>query len=170
MVFRVKHRNVIDQTTLECIGFETNPEINGVWSVLAAGRSGVVHAVHPWSEVPIRRPDNERPALRGRSAPICGHMVQFWAPPLLICRPLWVLLQGHIFRKFQITNHAWILGSLLHFWPLKIVISRFPFPSFILTIEITFPTWKGIPESLFSHLQMGIGIWELFCTKNVAQD
>ena len=41
----------------------------------------------------------------------------------------------------------------------------------ILTTEVStsVPTWIVILLSRFSHPQVWIGIWDLFCTKNVAQ-
>ena len=65
------------------------------------------------------------------------------------------LRQGHIFRKFQIANHARILRSNLNFLPLKIVFSHFPFPTFFSPFKSWGRTFKDensdlVPISHFS--------------------
>ena len=80
--------------------------------------------------------------------------------------------QGHIFRKFQSVPDlkSRVISQIpLKFFAIENSVFSFPVSHFIFTIKITVPVWNGIPESCFSHVQMWIGIWELFCTKNVAQ-
>ena len=72
---------------------------------------------------------------------------------------------GHIFRKFQIANHARILRSNFNFLPLKIVFSHFPFPTLFSAFKSRFPREMGFPNPVSRMSKCESGFENYFVRK-----